>query len=176
MTPEHRCRCCGVVVTGAREQIHRCSVCDICDGSHGFDKQQRVIRMVAIGRLTPYTALAICAFDDAWLVGKMRILPNGDVCVDDPVKRWEVALAWARTRGEQAPMAAVVESALAPFQDVEPTPDVMERAEAEVRAALHAWNPNVTVQFASSGPAEVVFSDDSITLPASMFGRPRGSA
>ena len=180
-----RCQCCGVEVTGARAQVQRCPVCDICDGSHGHERHRRLERLVQMGRLSPWAAIASLAFDDAWLAGKLVISPSGDAGILEAPKRWEVLLGWCRCRGTVAPMAAVVDAALAPFQTGDPTPAVLAAAREEVRIALHAWNPAIQVEFsvdfdpeASADAPTVLFEDGKLapTELAGMVVRTRGSA
>ncbi len=189
------CRCCGVPVFGARQRFRVCPICDLCAGKHGRELLHEVAARLNNGTIHPWLVVAVCAFDDAWLSGKMEIDPaTGCVHVAQPPKRWEVVLAWARCRKETAPMRAVLEAALAPYMHMRGTQATIEAAKSDIRTALIAFDGSlVDVEIAAFSdpqyPDGVVFQVQfkapcggghdfapEVEIPAGIMSGPRGQA
>lgn len=199
------CRCCRVpVVAGAHLFFRVCPICVKCDERHGMALHHEICKRLEAGKIDPYLALAVSAFDDAWICGKMTIDGvTGLVSVKECPKRWEVVIAWARVLRQPTDMNAVIGAVLAPFMGLPNVPHVHAQIAAEMKLALCTADPtlaDVVVEATSAGPAviardEIViratakaviepepggkvipFKAPEVELPPDILSRPRGSA
>lgn len=193
------CRCCRVPVFGMRQRFRVCPVCDLCDERHGHVLHAELIRRVHAGTIDPYLVVAVSAFDDAWLAGKMVIDANtGLARVLECPKRWEVCIAWCRAARQPVALASVLEAVLAPFMGSPNTEHVREQIAREMRIALCTADPNLADVTIESIKGDTIDRDEiviraiaktpepplavnvgngpAVELPPDILSRPRGQA
>lgn len=194
------CRCCRVPVFGMRARFRVCPICDMCDERHGVALHMELVRRVHAGTIDPWLVIAVSAFDDAWLCGKMEIDGVTGLCRSrECPKRWEVVIGWARCAKQPVNLTGILEAVLAPFMGRPNVESVREEAQREMRLALCTADPNlVDVEITSmgSGPnlerdeitiratartpapplAQNVGGGPEVELPPDILSRPRGQA
>lgn len=194
------CRCCRVPVFGMRQRFRVCPICDMCEERHGVVLHMELVRRVQAKTIDPWLVIAVSAFDDAWLCGKMEIdgvtgLARSRECP----KRWEVVIAWARAARQPVALTGIIEAALAPFLGKPNIPAVRDEIGREIKMALCTADPNlVDVIVESMGPSAQIAHDEiqiravakspspplaqnvgggpEVALPPDILSRPRGQA
>lgn len=194
------CRCCRVPVFGMRQRFRVCPICDMCNERHGHALHVEIVNRALAHAIDPYLAIAVSAFDDAWLCGKMEIdgvtgLRHSRECP----KRWEVAIAWARTAKQPVNLQGILEAVLAPFMGRPNIPSVRDEIAREMRMALCTADPNlIDIEITSMGTGPNVEADEiqikataktaapplahnvgggpEVELPADIWSRPREQA
>ena len=191
-----KCRCCGVDVAGIFAKFRVCSVCTICNDSHGHELHHRLLRDFQSGVAHPWLVVAVSALDDAWLTGHMRVTPpDGLACIDVAPKRWEVVLAWARHEKRSASAQMVIEAVLSPYRGLPNVQSVRDRITVDMKAAMHAWDPKLVDVEVKAGPHATINDEivlniqatapigevaikggEHVEIPGDIYSRPRGSA
>jgi hypothetical protein len=198
------CECCRCRITGPREALRRCALCDLCDGFHGDRLQIRVMVLMASRQITPGHALARMLFDDAHHAGMLELHPDPQpgqpmahrVWIPSAVPRWRVVIGRAVARGEPPDLGLIMQVIVARYQPARPTPDLLTTIALELGSALKMLNPYVSeVQIGSTNdtelapehlivnyvardpdpPSEVV-NLVAAEIPDDIMSRPRGSA
>lgn len=199
MTPEYRCRCCGVPVEGYRATFRVCIGCDRCDGLHGLVLEGVLRKAVADGKLEAGTALARAIMDDAQLTCRTEYVKredgSADVLIANPPERWRVVIARALCRNElpdlQAVVAAVLERWLpAPYSsalgdrirgDLLPALQIIDRdiMDVEIDCKRDIADPEhliIVVKARTPTLGCVVPGAPDVEVPPDIMSRPRGSA
>lgn len=194
------CRCCRVPVFGMRQRFRVCPICDLCDERHGVALHMELVRRVTAGTVDPWLVIAVSAFDDAWLCGKMELDGvTGLARARECPRRWEVVIAWARTAKQPVALAGIMEAVMAPFMGRPNTEATRTEIGLEMKLALCTADPNlVDVTIESAGPGVTIAHDEivikataktpapplaqnvgggpEVELPPDILSRPRGQA
>lgn len=203
MPGEARCRCCGVDVgDGPRRALHRCILCDWCDGRHGDELQLYVAARARAraGTTTAWAAIGRMLVDDAAMAGMLNFkVLDGDTVrpwIPAPVPRWRVLIGRALARDEVPDLSMLVQVALAPYIPGTATRETLAALSRDLSAAFALFDPNVIdVEVDSArdvldphhliisvkartatAPGMVTVAAPDVEIPADIMTRPRGSA